>query len=35
MENKMFTGFGTGNFSETEAGGTKIIFKKLSLSKIL
>jgi catechol 2,3-dioxygenase-like lactoylglutathione lyase family enzyme len=23
MENKMFTGFGTGNFSETEAGGTK------------
>lgn len=28
MENKMFTGFWTGSFSETEAGGTKIIFKE-------
>lgn len=27
MENKMFTGFWTGNFSETENGGTKIVFK--------
>lgn len=26
MENKMFTGFWTGHFSETETGGTKIIF---------
>lgn len=28
MENKMFTGFWIGHFSETENGGTKIIFKE-------
>lgn len=28
MENKMFTGFWNGYFSETETGGTKIIFKE-------
>lgn len=28
MENKMFTGLWTGYFSETDTGGTKIIFKE-------
>lgn len=28
MENKMFNGFWTGYFSETETGGTKVIFKE-------
>ncbi|EKQ52674.1 MULTISPECIES: hypothetical protein [unclassified Clostridium] len=28
MENKMFTGFWTGSFSETKNGGTKIVFKE-------
>jgi len=28
MGNKMFTGFWSGNFSETETGGTKIVFKE-------
>ncbi len=28
MGNKMFTGFFTGHFSETETGGTKITFKE-------
>lgn len=33
MENKMFTGFWNGHFSETETGGTKIIFKENILIK--
>ncbi|GKX65705.1 hypothetical protein [Inconstantimicrobium mannanitabidum] len=33
MENKMFTGSWTGHFSETENGGTKIIFKENILIK--
>ncbi|BDR81150.1 hypothetical protein DP145_12545 [Clostridium tetani] len=33
MENKMFTGFWTGYFLETETGGTKIIFKENILIK--
>ena len=28
IENKMFTGFWNGSFSETENGGTKIVFKE-------
>ena len=28
MENKLFTGFWTGHFSETETGGTKIVLKE-------
>lgn len=33
MENKMFTGFWTGQFSETEKGGTKIVFTENILIK--
>lgn len=33
MENEMFTGFWTGHFSETESGGTKIVFKENILIK--
>lgn len=33
IENKMFTGFWTGHFLETESGGTKIVFKENILIK--